>query len=162
MQQLFSIPCLNCQDASTECIPSSHSKSSCSRCSTNNLKCVFPLSVRNLPHDKDHIRFSCNCDFCTQSRRQCRFAGPHLSKCHWCIEHCVPCFFTLTGEFHSYYYYYYYYYCSPLYDSSFILLFLLAQGCRNDIKKPSCLLSCDQYSPNTGLAGVSCGTKTYC
>ena len=58
-----------------------------------------------------------------------------------------------------------YYYCSPFYDSSFIecaILFLLAQGCHNDIKKPSCLLSCDQISPSTGLAGVSCGTKDNC
>ena len=68
-------------------------------------------------------------------------------------------FLTLSGEFHSCYYYYY---CSHFYDSPLISLFLLAQGCCNDIKKPACLLSCDQYSPNTGLAGVSCGTKTYC
>ena len=69
-----------------------------------------------------------------------------------------PLFFTLSGEFH----FYYYYYCSPVYDSSFIacaILFLLAQGCRNDIMKPSCLLSCDRSSPSTGLAGVSCRTK---
>ena len=55
---------------------------------------------------------------------------------------------------------------SPLfYDSSFIacaILFLLAQGCRNDIKKPSCLLSYDQYPPSTRLAGVSCGTEDNC
>ena len=69
-----------------------------------------------------------------------------------------PVFFYIMEWVHSYYYYY----CSPFYDSSFIALFLLAQGCHNDIKKPSCLLSCDQYSPNTGLAGVSCGTKDYC
>ena len=72
-----------------------------------------------------------------------------------------PLFFTLSGEFH----FYYYYYCSPVYDSSFIacaILFLLAQGCHNDIKKLSCLLSCDQYSTSTGLAGVSCGTKDNC
>jgi len=58
-----------------------------------------------------------------------------------------------------------YYYCSPIYDPSFIvcaILCLLAQGCCNDIKNPSCFLSCDQYSPSTGLAGVSCGTKDDC
>ena len=104
MQKSFLIPCINCQDASTECILSSNSKSSCSRCSSNDLKCVFPPSVRNMPHDKDHVQFSRNCVFCTQSHRQCRFAGPHLSKCSRCIEYRVPCFLTLSGEFHSYSY----------------------------------------------------------
>ena len=121
----------------------------------------FPPSVWHLADDKDHVRFCRNCASCTQSHRQCRFAGPHLSKCSRCIEYHVPCFFTLLGEFYSYYYYYF----SPFYDSSFIacaILFLLGQGCHNDIKKPSCLLSCDQYSPSTGLAGVSCGTKDNC
>ena len=87
-----------------ECILSSHSKSSCSRCSSNNLKCVFPPSVRNMPHDKDHVQFSRNCVFCTQSHRQCRFAGPQSTKCSRCIEYRVPCFFTISGEFHSYSY----------------------------------------------------------
>jgi hypothetical protein len=42
------------------------------------------------------------------------------------------------------------------------ILFLLAQGCRNDIKKPSCLISCDRSSPSTGIADVSCRTKGNC
>jgi hypothetical protein len=104
MPKSFLIPCINCQDASTECILISHSKSSCSRCSSNDLKCVFPPSVRNMPHDKDHVQFSRNCVFCTQSHCQCRFAGPHSSKCSRCIEYRVPCFLTLSGEFHSYSY----------------------------------------------------------
>ena len=93
--------CINCQGASTECILT---KSSCSQCSSNDLKCVFPPSVRNMPHDNDRVQFSCNCVFCTQSHHQCRFAGPHSSKCSRCIEYRVPCFLTLSGEFHSYSY----------------------------------------------------------
>ncbi len=57
------------------------------------------------------------------------------------------------------------YYCSFLYVSSFIecvILFLLALGCRNDIKKPSCLISCDWSSPSTGIADGSCCTKDNC
>ena len=57
------------------------------------------------------------------------------------------------------------YYCSSLYVSSYIecvILLLLAQGCRNDIKKPSCLISCDRSSPSTGIADVSCRTKGNC
>ena len=57
------------------------------------------------------------------------------------------------------------YYCSSLYVSSYIecvILFLFAQGCRNDIKKPSCLISCDRSSPSTGIADVSCHTKGNC
>ncbi len=57
------------------------------------------------------------------------------------------------------------YYCSSLYVSSYIecvILFLLVQGCRNDIKKPSCLISCDPSSPSTGIADVSCRTKGNC
>ena len=42
----LSIPCINCQDAATECIPSSHTKSSCARCSMNNLQCVFTSWTR--------------------------------------------------------------------------------------------------------------------
>ncbi len=58
------------------------------------------------------------------------------------------------------------YYWSSLYVSSYIecvILFLLAQGCRNDIKKQSCLTSCDRSTPpSTGIANVSCRTKGNC
>ncbi len=60
----------------TECIPSSHSKSSCSRCSANDLQCVFPPSVRNMPHDKDHVRFSRKCVFCAQSHHHAGLLAP--------------------------------------------------------------------------------------
>jgi hypothetical protein len=92
MQQSFSILCINCQDASTECIPSLHTKLSCSWCLTNNLKCVFPPYVRHLAQDKEDIQFCCNCASCTQSHHQCRFAGSHLSKYSRCIEYCLPRF----------------------------------------------------------------------
>ena len=68
MQQSFSIP------ASLDC--------------TRNC-----AAVRHLAHDKDKFRFCCNCASCTWSHRQCRFVGPHMSKCSRCIEYCLPCFF---------------------------------------------------------------------
>ena len=57
------------------------------------------------------------------------------------------------------------YYCSSLYVSSYnecVIILLLAQGCHNDIKKPSCLISCDWSSPSTGIADVSCHSKGNC
>ncbi len=95
----LSIPCISCQDAATECIPSLHTKSSCARCSINNLQCVFTSSVWHLSHNNNTIQFSCNCGSCTQRHRQCCFAGSHLSKCSRCIQYCLPCIFTLSGEY---------------------------------------------------------------